>query len=363
MDKKKVLIVGGYGTVGCVLSEILAKDERISLIIAGRNESKAKALAEKLKVEGGSIDINDEKSIASSLKDVEVVINCFGGPFTHAPAFLAEFAAKSGIHYMDLSGSYEFTERFLKLNDLAAKNKSTMITSLGSNPGIPGIAVMSAKDNFDTLESAKIVYVLGAGLEGISAPSLMELKHMFDVKPLVWSNSQWNKPKTMTTKEYIGRPFNREIHMSPFITRDLLVIPELTGVDNFSFISGTQFMGQGLLMILGLSLGLTRTERGARFLLNVLKRMGKSKGSTSDALIKIEATGVNKGVRQKRTIEMYCEENYGTALVPAIVCQQLIENKIMRYGAFVPAEIVPAADFMTRLGRFPINYSTNMVDI
>ncbi len=362
MEKTKILIVGGYGTVGSVVSEILAKDERIALVIAGRNESKASAMANKLGAEWRTVDVNDEQSISSALVGVDVVVNCFGGPFTNAPAFLAEYAAKSGIHYMDLSGSYEFTERFLKLNDLAVKNKATLITALGSNPGIPGIAVMSVKDEFDTLESGKIVYVLGAGLEGISAPSLMELKHMFDVKPLVWSKTQWIQPKSLTIKEYVGKPFDREIHMSPFITRDLLVIPEMIGLDELSFLSGTQFMGQGLVMILGLSLGLPKTESGARFLLNVLKRMGKSKEATSDALIRVEVTGKNNGARRKRIIEMYCEENYVTALVPAIVCQQLVENKITRHGAFVPPEIVPAADFMERLAKFAINYSAETVE-
>ena len=45
-------------------------------------------------------------------------------------------------------------------------------------------------------------------------------------------------------------------------------------------------------------------------------------------------------------MEIYCEENYAAELTPVIVCQQIIEEKITRYGAFVPPEIVPAKDFM-----------------
>jgi hypothetical protein len=57
-------------------------------------------------------------------------------------------------------------------------------------------------------------------------------------------------------------------------------------------------------------------------------------------------------------LESFQEVNH--PLVPAIVSQQIIENKITRRGAFVPPEIVAAKDFMDRLAAFPINYSVTM---
>lgn len=362
MDKKKALIVGGYGTVGRVISEILAKDERFGpVVIAGRNESRAKELAHRLQVEWRTIDICDAKSISSALPNIGVIINCFSGPFTYTPLLLPEMSAKSGIHYMDVSGSYEYTERFLQLNELAFKNNVTLITALGANPGIPGIALMSAKDDFEMLESGRIVFVLGARLDGISASSLKELKHMFDVKPLIWRKPRWIKPSASSRKEYVGEPFEREVYLGVSVTRDLLSIPELVDMDELSFWSGSQNAGQGLVMIAGLKLGLTRSDQGAQLLLNVLKQMGKTKQSRSDALIKVEITGMKQGIRQKRTMVMYCDENYATALAPAIVYKQVVEKKITRCGAFVPPEIVPAADFMDRLGKFAIHYSVATV--
>jgi short subunit dehydrogenase-like uncharacterized protein len=107
MNKKKVLVVGGYGTVGSVTSEILAEQETIIPVVAGRSESKARELARKLDVEWRTIDITDEQSITSALPDINVIIICFSGPFTHTPLTLPKLAAESGIHYMDVSGSYE----------------------------------------------------------------------------------------------------------------------------------------------------------------------------------------------------------------------------------------------------------------
>ena len=357
MDKKKVLIVGGYGNVGSAVAKILAKDERISLVISGRNEAKARESAHKLQAEWRTIDISNEKSISPSLTNIDIVINCFSGPFTHFPLYLPEISAIQGIHYLDVSGSYENAERFIKLNEIASKNDATLITALGANPGIPGIALMSTKGDFDVLETGRIVFVMGARIEEVSVPALKELKYMFDVKPMVWKKPHWAIPKEQGSKEYIGKPFEKDVYLGTSLTRDLLVIPELTDIEELSFWAGSQSTIQGLVMILGMKLGFTSSDIGAHLLMNIIQKIGSSKESKSDIHLKVVVTGKKEGIKQKRTIEMYCDENYATALAPAIVCQQIIEKKIMRYGSFLPPEIVPAVDFMEKLRNFAVHYS------
>jgi saccharopine dehydrogenase-like NADP-dependent oxidoreductase len=363
MTKKKVLIVGGYGIVGSIVSEILAKDENILLTIAGRNATKAEGLARKLNCGWRTIDLNDKESILLVLDDIDIVINCFGGPFTHFNLFLPELSLERGIHYLDVSGSYEYTDRFLKLNELAFNNQSILISALGVNPGIPGIVFMNGKDTFDELKSGKIYFILGSKMEGISVSSLKELKYMFDIKPLVWHKTQWVVPRQKGLKEYIGEPFEKDIYLAASLSRDLLALPKLTNVSDLSFWSGSQDAFQGLIMILGLKLGLTKRDGSAQFLMNLLKKIGKKKGNISDALIKLEMVGKRNGVNQKVIFGMYCDENYATAIAPAIVCKQIIDGKITKYGAFVPPEIVPAVDFVDRLKKFEINFLTTIEKI
>lgn len=357
MEKEKVLIVGGYGTVGTVVSEILSKSELIIPVIAGRNEAKAKELAGKLNTEWRTVDINIEDSILAAFADVKVVINCFSGPFTNAPLLLAELCAKNGINYLDVAGSYEYAERVLTLNDLAKQNHTTLITALGANPGLPGITLMSAKNDFDEMYSGRIVFVLGVGFKGISVSSLQELKYMFDVKPLVWDKTQWITPKVISTKEYVGKPFEQKVYLGVSLTRDILVIPELTGLKELSFWSGSQSTSQGLALVVGLKYGFAKNEKRAKLLLNFLMKLGQTKNATGDTLLAITVTGKKNGEKLKRVTEIYCEENYATALAPALVCQQIVEKKILQHGAFVAPQVVPSIDFMEKLKKYPVNYS------
>ncbi|MDP1993948.1 MAG: saccharopine dehydrogenase NADP-binding domain-containing protein, partial [Ignavibacteria bacterium] len=324
--------------------------------IAGRNESKARELAGKLNAEWRTVDINKEDSILAAFENVNIVINCFSGPFTNSPLQLAELCAKHGIHYLDVAGSYEFAERVLTLNEIAKKNKSTLITALGANPGLPGIALMSAKKDFDEMDSGRIVFVLGAGFKGISVSSLQELKYMFDVKPLVWDKTQWITPKVVSSKEYVGKPFEQKVYLGVSLTRDILVIPELTGLKELSFWSGSQSTIQGLALILGLKYGFAKNEKRAKMFLKLLMKLGQ-KNATGDTLLSITINGKKNGEKKKRIIEIYCEENYATAIAPALVCQQIVEKKITEHGAFVAPQVVPSIDFMERLKKYPVNYS------
>ena len=352
-----VLIIGGYGMVGRLVAEELVSAEGLRVIVAGRDGARARELAVRLGVDWRQVDITDRLSLAAGLTEVQITINCFSGPFTHFPLDLPRLCAERGIHYLDVSGSYDYTSRLLEQNDLAARNQAILISALGANPGIPGITLMDLKEDFDHAETARVEFVMGARLDGVSLAGLKELKYMLDVKPKVWQAGGWYSPRPDTRRVWVDKPFNRKIYLGASLTRDLLPIPGLTGLNDLSFWSGFEDDVLGLALIAGLKLSLTRWDVSGRFLLNTLKRMGRKKECSGDILLKIEMTGLREGVRQNRVVRMLCEENLFTALAPAAVCRQLAAGTINRCGAFVPPEIVPASDFMSRLRRGPVHYS------
>ena len=121
----KILIVGGYGSVGYRIAKLLAPDFRARITIAGRNLRKAEDLARTLGHDSQArmIDVNDSRSYTAALEDVGLVIMCLDLTDT---AF-AQACVTRGIHYVDITASLEVIERLSLLHDLAAASESAFL--------------------------------------------------------------------------------------------------------------------------------------------------------------------------------------------------------------------------------------------
>src|ERR1043166_2792873 len=103
---KRVLIIGGYGNFGGIISRALAKDENLSLIIAGRSLSKAQSfirdLASANAPEAAELDITGDIAPAMAALKPDIVIHTCG-PFQGQDYRVAEAAIAQGCHYIDLA--------------------------------------------------------------------------------------------------------------------------------------------------------------------------------------------------------------------------------------------------------------------
>ncbi len=133
----KILIVGGYGSVGYRIAKLLAPDFRARITIAGRNLRKAEDLARTLGHDSQArmIDVNDSRSYTAALEDVGLVIMCLDLTDT---AF-ARACVTRGIHYVGITASLEVIERLSLLHDLAAANNAALVLSVGLTPGLTNL--------------------------------------------------------------------------------------------------------------------------------------------------------------------------------------------------------------------------------
>src|SRR3954464_4786632 len=99
---KKVLILGGYGNFGSRIALGLVK-ANVAIIIAGRNQSKAKNLQKKLKllypqqsIETAVIDVNNRVDEQLRVLKPKVVINV-AGPFQNCDYRVALACIKKHI--------------------------------------------------------------------------------------------------------------------------------------------------------------------------------------------------------------------------------------------------------------------------
>lgn len=344
---KKILVVGGYGAVGRKISRYLTLQKGIETVIAGRNADQARRLAESLNASWRCCDIDDANTLEAAIDGIDIVINSFSGPFTGYPLKLPEHAIQRGVHYLDLSGSYEYSDRLLGLGKKAAERGVTLITALGANPGLLGLLFLMQRSRFDTLDTGEVYFAMTRGIaNGVSAAGLKKLHFMMSVKPEVWRGA-WLEQRKKSHQSKMPEPINKSVYFSPLLTRDMRCLPGLSGVRELSFWTGAEGLLEGIVFAVGLSFGMARTDRGAARFKRWLEIVGGKRHP--EIVVQVIVTGKKSGSNMRRTVWCHADELFATAIVGAVASQQIAENIITLRGAFVPPEVVDLNDFVCRL--------------
>jgi hypothetical protein len=149
-----VLILGGYGNFGKRIAELLTR-QSISVIIAGRDRSKAELLTNTLPSALVSIaifDVNKELSTQLSILKPKVVINTCG-PFQECGFEVAQTCIEHGVHYIDLADGREFVRDFASLNMAAKEGHVTAITGASTVPALSSAVLEQYRTHFTSIES------------------------------------------------------------------------------------------------------------------------------------------------------------------------------------------------------------------
>jgi len=162
MKMGKFLIVGGYGHVGRTISTELANQFPGRVIAAGRNIQKAEQLSKETggKVLPLALDIFDpEVNISKSLDGVSQVIMCLDQPDTG----IVEEVIRNGVDYIDITAVSEFLFATETLDHFAKETGSSVILSVGLEPGVTNLLAAHAATSLDEIDHLDIFVMLGMG--------------------------------------------------------------------------------------------------------------------------------------------------------------------------------------------------------
>ena len=194
-----ILVLGGYGFFGGRISEALARDGNIHLLIGGRDLSKAQLKAKELKLsEEHAVAID---ATASALADklqqlgVNTVIHT-AGPFQGQNYAVAEAAIAAGANYIDLADGRDFVSGIGALNEAASKRDVLVTSGASSLPSLSSAVVDRYLPRF--LHLQEIRHGIGSGAR---APGLATMNGVFS---------------------YCGKPFSRLEHGQWSITHGWL---------------------------------------------------------------------------------------------------------------------------------------------
>jgi short subunit dehydrogenase-like uncharacterized protein len=123
---ENVLIYGCYGYTGQLISEH-AVAQGLKPILAGRDEVKTKALAQKLNLSYRVFDLDNEQKVIENLAGIKVVLHC-AGPFKFTCRAMAAACIKAKAHYLDITGEFDVFEYMFGL-DKQAKDAGVLLMS------------------------------------------------------------------------------------------------------------------------------------------------------------------------------------------------------------------------------------------
>jgi len=136
-----VLILGGYGTFGANIAKLLADEDRLTLIIAGRTRAKAEAFCELHANKTAhfiSTQIDRSQDLTAQIKTPPDVIIDATGPFQSFKGdtrdLVIKYALESGAHYLDLSDDADFIHHIQRYDAVAKTASITALSGLSTYP-------------------------------------------------------------------------------------------------------------------------------------------------------------------------------------------------------------------------------------
>lgn len=194
--RKRIVVLGGYGSVGRRLCRLLLRDEDCQLVIAGRNPDRADALISELAAPEGQFvagrgDTGDPEGLTRLLPGASLVVvaaPCFEGVRGVAGACLA-----AGADYVDiLSRSRVRRELEAALPEIERSGR-LFATHGGVGVGIPSLLVRAVKDALPGCREIRLG--LWISLKGVARPEeafdLVDAAAEF--QPLLYRDGEWRR--------------------------------------------------------------------------------------------------------------------------------------------------------------------------
>lgn len=161
--KNHLLIYGCYGYTGYLIAKLAAAKKIENIILAGRDATKTKAVADELQLPFLVFDLTDAKAIAAQLTTVKTVLLC-AGPFKYTSKAMAEACIASATNYLDITGELEVFEYLHGLNDQAKTADCILMPGVGFDVVPSDSMALYLKEKLPDATDLKLVLMSVGGM-------------------------------------------------------------------------------------------------------------------------------------------------------------------------------------------------------
>ncbi len=167
------LLYGAYGYTG-ELTARYCKHFNLTPILAGRNEAKLKAVAEKYGFPYRVFDLSEAEKLDAALREVPVVLHA-AGPFVHTARPMMEACMRTGTHYLDITGEITVFEMASRLGKKAESAGVMLLPGAGFDVVPTDCLAFHLKNQLPDATHLKLAWAgLGAGVSHGTAMTMAE---------------------------------------------------------------------------------------------------------------------------------------------------------------------------------------------
>ncbi len=233
---KRILVLGGYGTIGRRISQAIAAIPSAECVVGGRNPQTAESSAGAI-TKSVVVNVNDPVSLRRALEGVFAVVNTVG-PFQGHDYIVAETCAGLGIHYVDLADGRAYVEGITRLQRRAQHKNCLIVSGAGSVPAVSAALVDMLVPEFDRL--SEIHTCISPGNKNPLGVGTVRAILRYTGNPLRlkdqgrWHYAYgWSTPKVVTFPKPVGK---RRVYLCD--VPDLDIFPTRYGAQTVTFRAG-----------------------------------------------------------------------------------------------------------------------------
>lgn len=365
----KVVVLGGAGGMGSMAVRDLVLNDRFSeIVIADLNLDAAKQVAEEVnsrKVSVSNVDVTDAKGLVKLLTGASIVIN-FVGPYYRFAPMIIRACIEAKVNYVDICDDYDAAETILEMDQRAKEAGITVLTGMGTSPGMTNILVKMGMDELDVTEEVDTIWVMGEPEIGSAilyhvfhggtgpVPGYSQGKRTM-IKPFQEETSltvDFPEPLGRVKVYDVGHPEPITIpHFYPevkTVTNKGTLLPSSI-VDNFKKLFDLGFGSTKELNINGMQI--SPRDFAVRYLQENPELLAVNEPNGFGGL-KVIVKGKKAGVATSYVYTTISSESTATSVaIPAVVGAELIaEGKVKTFGVIAP-EVLNPQDVFEYLGN------------
>jgi hypothetical protein len=359
--QKRIMVLGGYGGVGKMLSRNLLKHTDSDIAISGRNVGKAENFAKMLRNEYPDrkiitvyADATLKESLISAFKNVDLAIVTTTTP--DCMGTIAEAAIATGTDIIDILVRGDVVDKLEKYRESVVSHERIFITQAGFHPGLPAPFIKYAQDKFDNYLTANIVMVMNAIFD--KPESTYEIIYEIgEANARILKNGLWKKA---SCKDALKIQFSEKFGFRtcyPLKMREIYPLGKELAISNMGVYSaGFNFFTDHFVFPLTAILQYLKKGMGTK-ICGKLMHWGLHKYSNdkSGVEFKLLANGLKNGLQKNYVLEAVSNDAFELTSLAVIAClKQYLDNSIDKPGLYLMGNVVDEKRIIEDMKRMGI---------